>query len=77
VIILAREKKPAAKLDQYLTVAEAADFLGVSASTLRNWDRTGKLKPSRNPLNRYRLYRRDDLASILRAINTRWSGQGR
>jgi len=36
-----------------LTVAEAAELLGVSASTLRNWDRAGKLKASRHPVNGY------------------------
>lgn len=39
------------KLNAYLTVSEAADALGVSASTLRNWDRSGKLKATRHPIN--------------------------
>lgn len=39
-----------------LTVAAAAKLLGVSVSTLRNWDRAGKLKPHRHPINGYRLY---------------------
>jgi MerR family transcriptional regulator, copper efflux regulator len=41
-------------LEEYLTVKAAAAFLGVCPSTLRNWDRTGKLKPRRHPMNRYR-----------------------
>ena len=49
----------------YLTVSEAAAFLGVSASTLRNWDRAGKLKPRRHPMNKYRLYHKDDLAKLI------------
>ena len=32
--------------NEYLTVAEAAEFLGVSPWTLRNWDKAGKLSPS-------------------------------
>ena len=52
-------------LNGYLTVKEAADFLGVSSETLRNWDRTDKLKPHRHPLNGYRLYLREDLEAIL------------
>jgi DNA (cytosine-5)-methyltransferase 1 len=55
-------------LRDYLTVGRAAEFLGVSAWTLRYWDRTGKLKPSRHPLSRYRLYRRDDLEALLQVI---------
>jgi excisionase family DNA binding protein len=53
------------KLCDYLTVGQAAKYLGVSAWTLRYWDRTGKLKPGRHPLSRYRLYRRDQLAAVL------------
>jgi len=41
-----------------LTVGEAAAFLGVSPSTLRNWDRAGRLKAGRHPINGYRLYER-------------------
>src|SRR2546423_15369880 len=39
-----------------VTLAEAASYLGVSKATLRNWDREGKLKAHRHPLNRYRVY---------------------
>jgi MerR family transcriptional regulator, copper efflux regulator len=55
-------------LAEYLTVKAAAEFLGVCASTLRNWDRSGKLKPRRHPMNKYRLYRRDELEAILRSV---------
>ena len=60
--------KPASapRLDTYLTVHEAADVLGVSSSTLRHWDRSGKLTAVRHPVNGYRLYRREELDSLLR-----------
>jgi excisionase family DNA binding protein len=45
----------------FLTVAEAAEYLGVSAQTLRRWDASGKLKAVRHPASRYRYYRRSDL----------------
>ena len=57
-----------AKVNEYLTVAEAAKVLGVSASTLRNWDRSGKLEARRNPVNGYRLYAVRDLETLLRKI---------
>jgi MerR family transcriptional regulator, copper efflux regulator len=53
---------------EYLTVGEAARFLGVTATTLRNWDRSGKLKAHRHPINGYRLYRIRDLEKLLREI---------
>lgn len=48
----------------YLTVQEAAAFLGVSAQTLRRWDGTGKLTPLRHPVSHYRFYRRVDLEPL-------------
>ena len=48
-----------------LTIGEAAKTLGISASTLRNWDKTGKLKAARHPVNGYRLYLREDVEDLL------------
>jgi len=53
------------KLDEYLTIKEAADFLGVSSNTLRNWGRDGKIAMHRNPVNGYRLFRQSDLDQLL------------
>ncbi len=56
------------KLDAYLTIKEAAKFLGVSANTLRNWGRDGKVPMHRNPINGYRLFKTDDLRQLLNEI---------
>jgi DNA-binding transcriptional MerR regulator/quercetin dioxygenase-like cupin family protein len=45
----------------YLTISEAARILGVSASSLRNWERIGLIRPVRSQ-GRYRLYSREVLA---------------
>ena len=55
----------------FLTIKEAAEFVGVTAETLRNWDRSGKLVPARHPVNGYRLYRRKDLEDLLDTLKTR------
>jgi excisionase family DNA binding protein len=55
-------------LRDYLTVGEAAEFIGVSAATLRNWDRAGKVRAIRHPVNAYRLYLKEDLADFLERI---------
>src|SRR5438477_11515842 len=52
---------------EYLTVTQAAEFLGVSPWTLRNWDRAGKLRPARHPVNGYRIYKHEDLEAVLQA----------
>jgi DNA (cytosine-5)-methyltransferase 1 len=41
---------------QYLTLSEASTFVGKSKTTLRRWDRDGKLPASREPMSNYRLY---------------------
>ena len=51
-----------------LTVGEAAELLRVSVSTIRNWDRSGKLKAIRHPVNNYRLYDRHELETLLGQI---------
>ncbi len=56
------------KLRDYLRISEAADYLGVSPNTLRNWERAGKIAAHRHPMNRYRLFRRQDLDSLLRQV---------
>lgn len=58
-------------LQDYLTVRAAASFLGVSPSTLRNWDREGKLKAIRHPINQYRLYSKAELQQLLDRMHAR------
>ena len=55
---------------QFLTVQDASKKLGVSASTLRNWDKNGKLKSQRNPYNDYRIYRKEDIEAILQTLHS-------
>ena len=40
-------------------------MLGVSAQTLRNWDKSGKLKPHHKSANGYRYYEQNDLNMLL------------
>jgi excisionase family DNA binding protein len=54
------------KLDEYLRIKDAAEYLGVSPNTLRNWGRAQKIKEHRHPVNNYRLYRKTDLDRLLR-----------
>lgn len=50
---------------EYMKVKEAATLLGVSESTLRNWERAGKIVAYRHPMNRYRMFKRADVESVL------------
>jgi PAS domain S-box-containing protein len=57
------------RFTDYLTVSQAAEFLGVSTATLRNWDRSGKLTTRRHPQNGYRIYLHEDLEAVLRSAD--------
>ncbi|MDY2844217.1 MAG: helix-turn-helix domain-containing protein [Treponema sp.] len=52
-------------LSNYLSVSQAAEFIGVTPLTLRNWDKAGKLKAVRNPINGYRMYGKEELEKFL------------
>jgi excisionase family DNA binding protein len=53
------------KLRDYLRISQAAEYLGVSPNTLRNWERAGKIEAHRHPVNHYRLFRHQDLDALL------------
>lgn len=60
---------------KYYTIKQAAKILGVTPLTLRNWDRSGKLKPYRHPVNNYRIYKAQELELFLRKIEAHQSSK--
>ena len=63
---LATEVRWVKNLREYLKVAEAAEFVGVSQNTLRKWADQGRITVRVNPANGYRMFRREDLQRFLR-----------
>jgi DNA (cytosine-5)-methyltransferase 1 len=56
------------KLSDYLRISEAAEYLGVSPNTLRNWVNADKVVAIRHPVNDYRLFKREDLDALLNQV---------
>jgi len=56
------------KLKDFLRISEAADYLGVSPNTLRNWENAGKIAAHRHPVNGYRLFKQEELDALLRQV---------
>lgn len=54
----------------YFSIKEAAEILGVSALTLRNWDKSGKFRAQRHPMNNYRVYKLSSLEHIINDIES-------
>ena len=50
--------------DKIFSISEAAEHLGVSALTLRNWERQAKIRAFRTP-GGHRRFRKSDLDVIL------------
>jgi excisionase family DNA binding protein len=50
---------------KFIQIKEASLLLGVSRLTLRNWDKSGRLKAHRHPINNYRVYIYEDVDNIL------------
>lgn len=61
---------------RYLSIKEAAQILGVTPLTLRNWDKKGIMTSYRNPVNNYRVYRLDQIELFLRKIENSKNKRG-
>ena len=56
---------------KYYSSKTVSKILGVTAQTLRNWDREGKLKPSYVKSNGYRYYSEDSILSYTQERKTK------
>ena len=52
-------------MSQYYSIHECSKILGVSAQTLRNWDKNGKLHPHHTSSNGYRYYSQEQLNQVM------------
>jgi len=50
---------------KYYSINEFSKILGVSAQTLRNWDKSGKLHPHHTSSNGYRYYSHEQLGQVM------------
>ncbi|MBU5228110.1 IS607 family transposase [Clostridium senegalense] len=50
---------------KYYTIHEFAKLIGRTTQTLRNWDKSGKLKPHHTGSNGYRYYSNEQLKQVL------------
>lgn len=48
-------------MSKYYSINKFSKILGVSAQTLRNWDKKGKLHPHHTSSNGYRYYSHEQL----------------
>lgn len=56
-------------MDKYYSINKVSKMLGVTPQTLRNWDKSGKLKPSYTSNNGYRYYSLNILEKFTNSTN--------
>lgn len=49
----------------FISLTEAATLLGLNKETLRNWDKSGKLRSHRDPVNNYRQYKLSEVEALV------------
>ena len=59
---------------KYYSTKKVTEILGVTAQTLRNWDKEGKLKPSYVKSNGYRYYSEESILSYTQERKTKKKG---
>jgi hypothetical protein len=62
-------------LEDFISSGQAAKLLGKSTQTIQGWDRQGKLRAYRHPINGFRLYLKADILQILEELNTQVTEQ--
>lgn len=53
----------------YYSLNEVSQILGKSKETLRRWDRDGKFTAVREPISQYRIYKKDQINSLLEQLS--------
>lgn len=54
---------------EYYSLNEVSEILGKSKETLRRWDRDGKFTAVREPISQYRIYKKDQVNSLLEQLS--------
>ena len=58
-------------LKDFLNIKEAAQFIGVTPNTLRNWEKEKRITTYARPFDNRRLYKKEDLENYLTLIKER------
>jgi len=51
-------------MSEYLSLSEASKLIGKSKETLRRWDREGKFSATREPISKYRVYKKEQVEKL-------------
>lgn len=60
-------------MSSFISISEAAKKLNVSTETLRRWDKSGKFKSHRHPINNYRVYTEEQINNLVNEVETEYN----
>ncbi len=49
---------------QFIGIGATAKEFGVHRDTIRRWEKLGLIKTIRNPMNRYRMFNKDEITAL-------------
>ena len=55
-------------IKNYYSISEAAELLGKTTDTLRRWDKNGTLEALREPISKYRIYKKEDINNLIKPL---------
>ena len=55
-------------MEKFYNIGQAAEILGVNQETLRRWDKSGKFKSVRHPINNYRVYSENQVMNLVQEL---------
>ena len=55
-------------IKNYYSISEAAELLGKTTDTLRRWDKNGTLEALREPMSKYRIYKKEDINNLIKPL---------
>lgn len=55
-------------INNYYSISEAAKLLGKTTDTLRRWDKNGTLEALREPISKYRIYKKEDINNLIKPL---------
>lgn len=64
-----------AQIGSFVRIKQAAELLGVTPQTVRNWVASGRILAVRHPVNGYRLFDTEHLQQVLRSVGDQAAGQ--
>ena len=56
--------------NNYMTITEVAERIGVASKTIIRWEKAGKIRKSKRDYRGWRMYSQEDMRAMEKMVNT-------